>query len=207
MTSPTAGSQRAADADNAEAFDELAKDEETEATLWDPDEGPATAPDLGMFAVCLALCAAGCATAASCRGHPGADAWSRKLVILFTADVARARLVEEIARAIGCGLATTDNAKLSLRAVDRGDARVRGADHRAAHGLRRPAAPVDTRRGAPRPCSGYARATTRLGNAVLTYIASGVPNFTLEPPPPSPPSMCRRPAYPECVLGNGSTAR
>jgi hypothetical protein len=86
MTSPTAGSQRAADADNAEAFDELAKDEETEATLWDPDEGPATAPDLGIFALCLALCAAGCATAASCRGHPGADAWSRKLVILFTAD-------------------------------------------------------------------------------------------------------------------------
>jgi hypothetical protein len=105
-----------ADADDAAAFDELAKGEEAEATLWDPDEGPVAAPDLGMFAACLGLCAAGCATAASCRGHPGKYAWSHEPLILFTADPVRARLVEEVARATGCGLASMNNGRLSLYA-------------------------------------------------------------------------------------------
>jgi hypothetical protein len=106
----------AATADDAEAFEELAREEEAEAMLWDPDEGPVAAPDLGTFAACLALCAAGCATAASCRGHPGEHAWSHEPAILLTADASRARLVESIARACGCGLVTTDNAKLRLYA-------------------------------------------------------------------------------------------
>jgi hypothetical protein len=78
------------------------------------DEGPVAAPDLGMFAACLALCAAGCAKAASCSGHPGKHAWSRETVILFTADPVRARLVEEVARATACGLASRDNGRLAL---------------------------------------------------------------------------------------------
>jgi hypothetical protein len=105
-----------ADAEDAEAFDELARDEEAEATVWDREEGPVAAPDLGMFAACLALCAAGCATAASCRGHPGKYAWSREPLLLFTADGARAHLVEEVARATTCGLASTENGRLTLYA-------------------------------------------------------------------------------------------
>jgi hypothetical protein len=65
---------------------------------------------------CLGLCAAGCATAASYRGHPGKYAWSHEPLILFTADPARARLVEEVARATGCGLTSTNNGRLSLYA-------------------------------------------------------------------------------------------
>jgi hypothetical protein len=103
-------------ADDADVFDELAQDEEAEATLWDPEEGPVAAPDLGMFAACTALCAAGCATAASCRGHPDDYAWSSKPLILFSADAVRARLIEPVARASDCGLFSTDNGKLGLYA-------------------------------------------------------------------------------------------
>jgi hypothetical protein len=97
-------------------FDELARDEENEVGIDDPMEGPVAAPELGMFAACLALCAGGCATAASCRGHPGPNAWSACPTILFTADRRRARIVEEAARQSGCALASTDDGRLDLRA-------------------------------------------------------------------------------------------
>ena len=106
----------AAGANDAEEFDVVAKHAEGEMTLWDPDEGPVAAPDLGMFAACVTLCAAGCATAASCRGHPDKYAWSHEPVILFTADPARARRIEEVARATGCGLASLEGGRISLYA-------------------------------------------------------------------------------------------
>jgi hypothetical protein len=102
----------AAQAADEHEFDELANEEVVD--LMDPDEGPVAAPDLGMFAACLALCAAGCATAASCRGHPGAHAWSKYPVILVTADRRRGRVLEELARKAGCGLASTDDGRLNL---------------------------------------------------------------------------------------------
>jgi hypothetical protein len=102
-------------ADDAE-FDALAREEEGALALDDPEEGFVAAPDLGMFAACLALCAAGCATAASCRGHPGPNTWASYPTILFTADRRRARIVEELARQAGCGLVSTGDGRLDLRA-------------------------------------------------------------------------------------------
>jgi hypothetical protein len=92
---------------NEDEFDGLAREREEDVIL-DPLEGIVMAPDLGMRAACVALCAAGCVTAASCRGHPGVDAWSRWPVILFTCDGQRARILEDIARTSGCGLGSNE---------------------------------------------------------------------------------------------------
>jgi hypothetical protein len=100
-------------ADDGE-FDELARSEEGKVIIDDPMEGPFVAPELGTFAACLALCAGGCATAASCRGHPGPNAWAEAPTILFTADRHRARIVEETARLSGCALASTEDGRLNL---------------------------------------------------------------------------------------------
>ena len=89
-------------------FDRLADEAESEYFIDDPNEGFVAAPDLGMFAACVGLCAAGCVTSASCRGHPGEYAWSDHPVIQFMADPIRARSIEEIARATGCGLASVE---------------------------------------------------------------------------------------------------
>jgi hypothetical protein len=103
-----------AQAEDDREFDELARGEEDAVSIDDPIEGPVSAPDLGMFAACLALCAGGCATAASCRGHPGPNAWATCPTILFTADRRRARIVEEAARVSGCALASGDDGRLDL---------------------------------------------------------------------------------------------
>jgi hypothetical protein len=95
-------------------FDQLAHEDESEFFIDDPNEGFVPAPDLGMFAACVGLCAAGCVTSASCRGHPGDHAWSDHPVIQLVADPARARIIEEIARAMGCGLVSADGGGLIL---------------------------------------------------------------------------------------------
>jgi hypothetical protein len=89
-------------------FDRLAGEEESEYFIDDPNEGFVPAPDLGMFAASVALCAAGCATSASCRGHPGKWAWSDHPVVQLMADPTRTRIIEEVARAAGCGLVSTE---------------------------------------------------------------------------------------------------
>jgi hypothetical protein len=104
----------ASQAADAHEFDLLARKEEEDVTIADPNEGFVGAPDLGMFAACLALCAGGCATAASCRGHPDEHAWSNYPIILLTADRDRARLVEDLARQSGSGLASTGDGRLEL---------------------------------------------------------------------------------------------
>lgn len=95
-------------ATNESEFERLAHEAETEYFIDDPNEGLVAAPDLGMFAACVGLCAAGCATCASCRGHPGEYAWSDHPVIQFMADPIRARIIQEIAQATGCGLASVE---------------------------------------------------------------------------------------------------
>lgn len=95
-------------------FDRLAHEEESEFFIDDPNEGFVPAPDLGMFAACVALCAAGCATSASCRGHPDKHAWSDHPVIQLVADPTRARIIEEIARGASCGLVSADGGGLIL---------------------------------------------------------------------------------------------
>jgi hypothetical protein len=95
-------------------FDRLAHEEEGEFLIDDPNEGFVPAPDLGMFAACVGLCAAGCATSASCRGHPSNHAWSDHPVIQLVADAARARIIEEIARSADCGLVSADGGGLIL---------------------------------------------------------------------------------------------
>jgi hypothetical protein len=102
----------AARAADEHEFDQLAKEEDL--MLSDPDEGLVAAPDFGMFAICVSLCAAGCATAASCRGHPESSAWSSHPLVLLTADRPRARILEELARTAKCGLANTENERLAL---------------------------------------------------------------------------------------------
>jgi hypothetical protein len=99
--------------DEAE-FDRLAHKEESEFFIDDPNEGFVPAPDVGMFAACVGLCAAGCATSASCRGHPGNHAWSDHPVIQFVADATRARIIEAIARGTACGLASAEGGGLIL---------------------------------------------------------------------------------------------
>lgn len=95
-------------ASDGSEFDRLAGEEESEYFIDDPNEGFVSAPDLGMFAACVALCAAGCATSASCRGHPSDHAWSDHPVIQLMGDPTRTRIVEEIARAVGCGLVSAE---------------------------------------------------------------------------------------------------
>jgi len=103
-----------ASASDAEEFNEMAREEEGDEVLADPNEGFVVPPDLGMYAVCVALCAAGCLTAASCRGHPGNYAWADHPTVLFTADRRRTRVLETLARLAGCGLASTDDGRLNL---------------------------------------------------------------------------------------------
>lgn len=95
-------------ATNESEFDRLAHEAESEYCIDDPNEGFVAAPDLGVFAACVGLCAAGCATSASCRGHPGKHAWSDHPVIQLMADPTRARIIEEIAHATRCGLASVE---------------------------------------------------------------------------------------------------
>lgn len=98
-------------ADEAQ-FDELAKTEEDD--VIDEMEGFVSAPDLGVRAVVTALCASGCVTAASCRGHPGQQAWAPHPVILLTADRERAHVLEEACRGACCGIASTDDGRLKI---------------------------------------------------------------------------------------------
>jgi hypothetical protein len=108
----------AMEATSAGEFDSLAREEEeTLEYIDDPNEGFVTAPDLGMNAACVALCAAGCVTAASCRGHPDPNSWADRPIILMTADQHRARLLEVLARESDCGLASTDDGRLKLWAA------------------------------------------------------------------------------------------
>jgi hypothetical protein len=70
--------------------------------------------ELGIEAACIALCAAGCSTAISCRGHDYEGAWARCPMVIFSADAQRAAIVEEIARASGCGLISNKSGDLEL---------------------------------------------------------------------------------------------
>ena len=70
--------------------------------------------ELGIEAACIALCAAGCATAISCRGHEYDGAWTNCPSVISSADARRAATVEEIARATGCGLISNDSDDVEL---------------------------------------------------------------------------------------------
>jgi hypothetical protein len=100
----------AADEDD---FDERAAAEEGDV-IADELEGFVAAPDLGVRAAVTALCAAGCVTAASCRGHPGDHAWATHPVILLTADRRRARILVQICRDAGCGIANAADGRLEI---------------------------------------------------------------------------------------------
>lgn len=100
---------------NETEFDELARAEEDEGdVIVDEMEGFVIAPDLGVRAAVTALCAAGCVTAASCRGHPGEHAWAPHPVILLTSDGERARILQQACRGVGCGIASTDDGRLEI---------------------------------------------------------------------------------------------
>jgi hypothetical protein len=85
-----------ASTDDEDKFDDAAFDEQGE--LW-------LALELGVTGASEALCAAGCPTFASCRGH-GRDfgGRSRHPWLLFATDERRVPLLEAAARDAGCGL-------------------------------------------------------------------------------------------------------
>lgn len=89
-----------ASTDDEDEFDDAAFDEQGE--LW-------LALELGVTGASEALCAAGCPTFASCRGH-GRDfgGRSRHPWLLFAADERRVPLLEAAARDAGCGLELDD---------------------------------------------------------------------------------------------------
>lgn len=60
--------------------------------------------DIGVAGLVLALCAAGCATTTSCRGHVHGP-FDYPLVRFF-ADIGRARIVRDCAIEAGCGFAS-----------------------------------------------------------------------------------------------------
>ncbi len=99
-------------AHDEDEFDDLA--EAKGDGIIDELEGFVTAPDLGVRAAVTALCAAGCVTASSCRGHPGDLAWAPYPVILFTADGKRARVLEQACRTAECGISSTDDGHLKI---------------------------------------------------------------------------------------------
>jgi hypothetical protein len=78
------------------AFDDAAF--EAQGELW-------LSLEFGITGVVEALCAAGCPTFASCRGHSeGSGGRSSHPWVLFAADAARLPLLVQIARTAGCGL-------------------------------------------------------------------------------------------------------
>lgn len=89
-------SQITADAADEAAFDELAyEDFEVDA----PSRGYL---ELGVTALCIALNAAGCVTASSCRGHPGGPLQPPQ--VLLACDRTRGLLLSKLCRAAGCGI-------------------------------------------------------------------------------------------------------
>lgn len=91
------------DVTDQDSFDDAAFEDDTYTNLY--------GLDLGVQAACIALSAAGCVTASSCRGH--GSGWSTFPVIVFVSDRQRAALIEEIAREVGCGL-QSDQAERTL---------------------------------------------------------------------------------------------
>jgi hypothetical protein len=97
-----------ASAANEEAFDDAAFDVERDLILG---------LELGVAGASEALCAAGCPTFASCRGHgDGPGVRSPFPWLLFAADEMRAPLLEEAARDAGCGLSLDENGLVEARA-------------------------------------------------------------------------------------------
>jgi hypothetical protein len=91
-------SEAAADADQ---FDNLAYEEfEMEAPL-----------ELGVMGLCIALNAAGCVTAYSCRGHPGPRNYPQ---VLLAADAGRAADLVELCRETGCGIENFEQSGLAI---------------------------------------------------------------------------------------------
>lgn len=77
-----------------------------ESSGMSPTEGL----DLGVAGLVHALCATGCRTEASCRGHVGSGAWSERPIVYFAADRDRiAALAPLVARA-GCGFGAVGGA-------------------------------------------------------------------------------------------------
>jgi hypothetical protein len=101
----------AAAAGDEQEFEQLASEEDV--IVDDPWEGPVSV-DFGVLSACVALGAAGFATAASCRGHPKPNAWSSHPLLLLTAERRRTRILEELARKTNCGLKSTENHRLAL---------------------------------------------------------------------------------------------
>jgi hypothetical protein len=108
-------------ADSPEHFDRLAYTVE----WWNPDEqepddllqkernaiesvmgehsaNPLESLELGVAGLVLALAASGAVTAASCRGHATAEAWSEAPVVYFAAGEATARALEPLVDIAGC---------------------------------------------------------------------------------------------------------
>lgn len=121
---------------DAEQFDRLAHF----AEWWDPDETddsgsisaderialesalcelgrvPLESLELGVAGLVYAMSAAGCVTAASCRGHSKDGAWSATPVVYFAAEESAARSLESLAKSAGC-LFNIDPARPELLVV------------------------------------------------------------------------------------------
>jgi hypothetical protein len=59
--------------------------------------------ELGVAGLVYALSAAGTYTAASCRGHPGEQAWSKCPVVLLAFDRSHARVLQPLVEGSKCG--------------------------------------------------------------------------------------------------------
>lgn len=92
-------------AGDEDAFDELAFEAQGELALE---------LELGVNAAAEALCAAGCPTFASCRGHHDGSPRSQHPWILFAADRPRVELLASAARQTGCGLDVDERGLLVL---------------------------------------------------------------------------------------------
>jgi hypothetical protein len=81
------------------------------------DVPPLEGLELGVSGLVHALSAVGCWPAASCRGHPGDNAWSDHPVVYLAADSHRAAVLQPLVESAECGF-NTDPARSRLLMIE-----------------------------------------------------------------------------------------
>lgn len=103
-----AGFERLARAIESAFFDD--KPDEVSEGDWDalggvnPDVPAFDGLELGVAGLVTVLGSLDCIPSASCRGHPDPCNWENYPLVMFVADLGRARLVRAAAASAGCGL-------------------------------------------------------------------------------------------------------
>ncbi len=89
----------------------LNADERTALDSFVSDDGGAALAslELGVAGLVYALATVRIVPAASCRGHPGDRAWSKRPVVLFATTEYRAKALQPLVEATGCRFAVDDS--------------------------------------------------------------------------------------------------